>query len=144
MNLTSHFRTLRVIFIAGYVGSIIVYFIPVEVMNNPNIPPGSYSMFDIIKMIAQVNPPVAMVMVFFFALNIVIVVLALTYPKRWVFIVGASYAALALMYSFVSSSGQMVEFSLIMAVISWAIVLAELTGFFIKPASAVVPAPAHG
>jgi hypothetical protein len=134
VNGKSTFQTMRMIFVAGCVINTVMTFVPVvEIKNNPNLPDGSYSSFDVTRLLLEAAPPFGMFFVLLFSLNIVLAVLAFTYPRRWVFILGASYAALGVLYGIFSGSRGDTEVFLIPQVVGWIATLALLSGFFVKP-----------
>jgi hypothetical protein len=137
-----YYRVLRVIFISGFAVSIVLTFIPsIEVASAPPVF-GFGNQFlksellsdkDIIGKLLQENAIVGLFFVFLFMAQVAILVLAIKYPKRWVFIAGVSLTCLTITLWLFSTTPQSTTTLVIPAVFSWLATFAKLTGFFIHP-----------
>ena len=146
--LLSRFRTLRALFITGYVLNIILWFVPSERFSFEI----TLSRFDYVRTSLQSDyglvgylyllfDQLLIVEVLIFASNFVFLALALALPRRWVFITASSVAVWILLFAtfdayFVAYSGMYVDYILVPRVLLGVASLLTLLGFFIKP-----PAP---
>ena len=144
----STFRTLRALFLAGYVLNIILWFVPATFVGffAGCGSSGGFlvSMFSIVRLLSQQgNLGATIFFVLIFVSNIVFIALALALPRRWVFLTASSVAAffilqgglIGLLRLFSASDEQMTYF-LVFRVLQWVASLLTLLGFFMKP-----PAP---
>ncbi len=135
----AHYETLRRFFLLGYAMNIVLWFVPaVKARVGGFFGFGGkeelLSMFSFARMVSQGSPGLAMFLVLVFASNIVFIVLALKYPKRWIFLAGSSLAAFFLLLDvFSSNSNDQVRYLLLPRLLDWAATALTLTGFLIKP-----------
>jgi len=129
------YYNLRILFIIGYSISFILNFIPsFRIKGSFFQPEKLLSVRDIVKILFG-NGQVALGMfsVLLVAFAIVFVILAIKYPKRWVFVSGASFGVFGLFLSLFVGTPEGVEVLVIPAVISYIANAMILSGFFIKP-----------
>ena len=127
----STFRTLRALFLAGYVLNIILWFVPAV-----KTTAGLLSMFSIVRLLSQQGDLGAYYYVLIFASNIVFIALALALPRRLVFFTASSVAAFFILLDLFSASDYQMTYFLAPRVLQWVASLLTLLGFFMKP-----PAP---
>ena len=149
----SKFRTLRALFITGYVLNIILWFVPSVRYFGPGLE-GTESRFEgFLGSLSLGMSVVVFDQVLIFASNFVFIALALALPRRWVFITASSVAALFIVvnlislmgcpfsvlgtrYSVLGGSHCTMTYILVPRVLQGVASLLTLLGFFIKP-----PAP---
>jgi hypothetical protein len=138
------FQLLRILFICGFLMSIGLTFVPrIEITQQGMFGIGevqkeTYSMYGLVRLLGE-RQEVGwqLFYVILFALQIVFVILAIKYPKRWVFISGASISAFLLLWDFFTPSREDIEYLLIPRVLDYISSAFVLLGFFAKPTSSV-------
>jgi len=130
----SKFQILRTIFILGCLINITLYFVPgFEVTNLFDKSDGIYSAYEIIKILGEHQKTgLQLLYVTIVVLYIVFTVLAISYPKRWIFILGASLTVFSLLWNFSSSGNGKIHYLLIFKILSNLGDVFILSGFFIK------------
>jgi hypothetical protein len=92
------------------------------------------STLDLIRKAFQMGQSgLALLAVSFFAAYIALLVMAVVYQKRWVFITGASLVAFGLLMNLFSPSNPNIEHLLITQVIGYIATFFMLSGFIAKP-----------
>ncbi len=135
----STFRTLRALFLAGYVLNIILWFVPsfkasIGGFMGMGGEERVLSMFSMVQLASQQgNMGLTIFMVLIFASNIVFIALALALPRRWVFITASSVAAFFILLNLFSGSNEQVTYFLVPRVLGWAASLLTLVGFLMRP-----------
>jgi len=137
------FQLLRILFICGCLMGIVLTFVPgIEIthrdMFGEEVQKKTYSSYEVTRLLGE-RQKVGwqLFYVILFALNIVFVILAIRYPKRWVFISGASIAAFFLLWDFFTPSKEGIEYLLIPRILGYISSAFVLLGFFVKPTSSV-------
>jgi len=138
------YNLLRILFVCGYSIQIILTFVP-----SIHMKVGGFlgyggeervlSLYDMIQLIFPENPGVALLMVTIFATWVAFVVLALTYPKRWVFLTGAILVAFFFLVNIFTpgQEGQEgIEYFVIQRILSFIGSILCLSGFLVKPPKA--------
>ncbi|MFQ6083957.1 MAG: hypothetical protein ACE5KE_01680 [Methanosarcinales archaeon] len=135
------YHVLRILFVCGYAIKILLTFVP-----STRMKVGGFmgfggeervlSPYDMIQLLFKEKPGAAMLIVIIFAIMVAFVVLALTYPKRWVFLTGAIFVAFFLLVSFFQPAREGVEYLIIPRVLGLIGEVLCLTGFFVKPPKA--------
>lgn len=131
---------LKTLFIIGFLINIILTFIP-----STRIKTGGYlgiggeeklvSTHKMIQLAFRRNPSIALLLVVVFAFFVAVVILAITHPKRWVFLSGAIVVAFFMLVNLFSPSQEElgVKGLIIPNIIGFIGNILCLTGFFIKP-----------
>jgi MFS family permease len=141
MNTTNHYKILRIIFISGFSLQLLLTFIPsVEVnklkvfgFDNQFLKNETYSDKDTIGLLLQVNPLLGLFFIAVFILQIIFIILAIKYPRRWVFLSGAGLACLSFIGWLFMPKASNTTILVIPALLSWCAMFAKMTGFFIHP-----------
>ena len=133
------YHLLRNLFLLGYVLNIVLWFIPtMRVGEQPAL-----SAFSLVRLVSQLgNWGATILLVLVFASNVAFVVLALAYPRRWVFIVASSVASFLILLNLFSASNPEMHNLIIPRVLQWCAEFLTLTGFFIKPPTDLRSQPA--
>ena len=141
----SRFQTLRMLFIFGYLIGIILTFVPsVEItqitqhgmFDAGEVTKVTYSSYGIIQLLGERQEVgLQLFFVILFALNIAFIILAIKYPKRWIFISGASITAFLLLWNFFTPSNKDIQNLFIPRIIGYISDTFILLGFLIKPPS---------
>jgi len=138
------FQLLRVLFICGYLMKIVLTFVPSAEITQRGmfgfgeVQKQTYSLYDIIRLLGERGAfGWQLFFIVLFALKIVFVILAIRYPKRWVFISGASFYAFLLLWGFFTPSMEGIEYLLIPSILDYISSALVLLGFFVKPTSSV-------
>lgn len=131
------YQVLRSLFIVGYVMNFALWFAPIIRMKVGGIigigaEVRSFSMFSLITAISSTNPGQTFLAVLVFASDILFIVLAITYPRRWIFILASSVGVLVLLYSLFIVKLPGMHF-LLPQVLGYVAAALTLTGFLIRP-----------
>lgn len=136
------YRLLRILFIIGMTLSLILYFVPRykpsgSILNAWTATGGierHVSSFDLCLLLVRTgNPAWGAYYIALSAIELVLLLLALRHPGRWVFIVGSSeqlYLLIAFLLRPKSAALSEAFFSAFLTYAAWAM---SLTGFFVKP-----------
>lgn len=143
----SSFQTLRILFICGYLMSIGLTFVPsLEISKHEGmfgmgeVVKHTYSLYEIIRLLYESGEyDWQLFYVTVFAVEIAFVILAIRYPKRWVFISGASFTAFFLLWSFFTPSREGIKYILIPRVLGYVADAFVLLGFFARPTDTTLP-----
>ncbi len=133
---TNRYQTIRTLFITGFILNIILTFIP-----SASYQPYSYyeqplkylSAYDGIQILFKAQSFWGFYFVFLFSLNIVFIVLAIKYPKGWIFIAGASVTGFNYVLSLFMPSNPDIHSVFVTAVFQYLASLFILSGFFANP-----------
>ncbi|HEY7214235.1 MAG TPA: hypothetical protein VIC28_06365, partial [Thermoanaerobaculia bacterium] len=129
---------LRRLFVLGYSMNIVLWFVPAFRMKvGGDLGFGAedkvFSMLSMVRLISQTSPGWTLFFVVTFASNIVFLVLAFAYPKRWLFIIGASIAAPFMLWGFFSGENPDIHQFLVPRLLGYVATALTLIGFFIRP-----------
>jgi hypothetical protein len=121
------YRNLRALFIVGFVLEIILTFVPCHGADGR-----SFSDFESIRWaFQQGRDGLAFLSVSMFCFAVACAALAIAYPRRWVFIAGACFAAFNLILELFSGSNGNVYF--LPQLLDYVATAMMITGFWIKP-----------
>lgn len=139
----THFQLLRQLFIAGYAIALILFFVPsIEITSRthtslfsaPETSTDSYSTFEITRLLGKKGEMgLQLFVVASFAISAALLILAITYPKRWVFITGASMTAFFLLWNLFSAPDEHVKALFLPAIVGYISSGLALLGFFVRP-----------
>ena len=125
------YRTTRLVFLAGLLLDLILYFVPALGFGGEE---KSLSPLDVTRLYFQRGEAGwGFLNVAFFAATAVVLFLAWKQPKRWVFVAGASIFAFGLLLEFFMGSSESVQQYFLPRLLRYLAALAALTGFWIKP-----------
>jgi hypothetical protein len=133
------YRTTRLVFLAGLLLDLILWFVPAyRMMVGGVLGFGgewrSLSALDVTRLNFQRGQAGwGFLDVAFFAATAVVLFLAWKQPKRWVFVAGASIFAFGLLLEFFMGSSESVQRYFLPRLLYYLAALAALTGFWIKP-----------
>lgn len=130
-------KVLKFLFIFGWVGLIILTFVPYKKMIVGDMygiggRMKAVSAYDEIQILFRQNPGGAFIIVVVFALYIAFVILALVYAKRWIFLSGAIFGAFSLLLGLFMPPVAGEKYFILPKIISIIATILVLTGFFIK------------
>jgi hypothetical protein len=149
LNFLLTYRNLRALFIAGFVIKAILFFIPSFSMRAGGFmgrggEERSMSRFDLSRVASPVgqspNPYASIGTVFAFCILITFILLAVCYPRRWVFIAGACVTAIGILggillfFVLPNHNNHRFFFPRLLHFVATAMVL---SGFWIKPNTAI-------
>lgn len=134
------YAMLRRLFVLGYAMNIILWFVPTMRMKVGGIlgvgaQEDVYSVLTLVQRISQTSPGWHLFFVLTFASNILFIVLAVAYARRWIFITGASVATLFLLWGLFSTDAPGVEGFLLPRILGYVATALTLTGFVVVPSS---------
>ena len=132
-----NFKVWQSLYILGCIFNIVTMFIPsvnVKASGFINVKEKLMSGLQIIQQAFQAGQSgLALLAVLFFAAYIALLVMAIVYQKRWIYIVGASLSAFNLLLNLFIPSNPDVEHLIIPQVISYLAAFFMLSGFIAKP-----------
>ena len=131
-------RKLKLLFILGWAISIILVFVPYKRMKVGGIygiggEERTVSLLQETRLLAESTPLISLFMTIAIAIFIAFLVLAIKYPKRWVFLSGAIFMSFFFLLSLFSPPTEGEKLFLIPRVIDFISTAFILTGYFIKP-----------
>lgn len=126
---------MRTIFVSGYLISFIMAFVPtLRIKSGFFRPEQVLSLKDIIQLLFEGGQTATEVLLGLFVLaDIAFVVLAMKYPKRWVFLSGAILAAFGLFMNLFSPKAEGAELLVVPTAISLIAGALPLIGFVMNP-----------
>jgi hypothetical protein len=128
VSLPFGYGNLRALFVAGFVLEIILTFVPSHGAEGR-----SFSDFESVRWSFQQGgrDGLFLLSVSMFCFMVACPALALSHPRRWVFIAGASFAMFGLVLEFFTGSNENVYF--LPRLLDYVAIAMMLTGFWIKP-----------
>jgi len=136
------FQILRTLFICGHLIYIVLTFVPTikvspqGMYGSGKVQEQTYSAYELIRFLGeseQFGWQIFYVVVF--ALDVAFVILAITYPKRWVFISGASMTAFFLLWDLFTPPKEGIVGMVIPNILDYVASAFVLLGFIAKPTS---------
>jgi len=125
-------KNLQVVFFLGFALSVVLFFVPCVETNDM-----VFSGFDVTRILLQKNVSMgtAFILFFSFCASLTFAVLAIQYPRRWVFIAGACYTSLWLLYGWFHSGSDdgSPKVIFLFKLFDYASSTMILTGFWIWP-----------
>jgi hypothetical protein len=133
------YNLLRRLFVLGYAMNIVLWFVPTYQGRLGGFVSGSsaedsvYSTFLLVRILSQTSPGWTLFFVVSFALNIVFIVLAFSWPKRWLFLTASSVSAFFVLWGLFSSGNPNLHSFLLPLLLGYIASAMTMVGFFIKP-----------
>ena len=133
------YQALRALFVGGFALDIVLMFVPsIEVTTAGFLGFGgtviSMSGLDVIRRLFQSGEVgLAMLLVLLFCAQVAFLILAMKYPKRWVFVAGSCFAVFLVILGLFAGSSDNVEEYFVPRVLSYVATALQLAGFWVKP-----------
>ena len=142
-------KTLRLLFIIGFGISIVLFFVPYKRVNPTRtdrlegMVTGRAPIEGVVSPIEELrhDPAAALFGAILLSVYIAFFVLAIVYPKRWVFLAGAIYMSFSLLLALFVSPSENEHVFLIPNILSILSTILGLSGYFVKPEKAKSPVP---
>lgn len=125
------YKNLQAVFFLGFALSVVLWFVPAGEINGV-----AFSLFDLTRLIFQrsFNQGFGVVLFLSFCASIAFAVLTIQLPRRWVFIAGACYTSVWLLYNWFLSgpSNESVKVFFLYNLFDYVSSAMTLTGFWIR------------
>jgi len=133
------YRNLRALFFAGFALTAVLTFVPAlkaEVGGFMGMggEERSLSALDLIRLLFQGGQAgLGILFVLMFCTTVAFAVLAIKYPRRWVFIAGSCYAVFGILLAFFSGSNKDIQYYFLPRLLGYIATAMTLTGFWVRP-----------
>lgn len=140
---SSKYRSYRRVFIGGFALSILLWFVPSVTMKVGGFlgvggEEKTLSVLDVVRMLFRAGHlGFAFFLVLLFCISAAFLVLAIKYPRRWVFVAGSSYAVFGIILDVFSGSGTDVHYIYLPKAMGYLATAMTLVGFWCKPPAIV-------
>ena len=142
VSFSATYRNLRALFIAGFALNAILFFVPALKAKVGGFlgfggEERTFSVLTLTREIIQAGHlGLGLFFVIIFCIAVAFVVLAIKYPRRWLFITGACYTIVWFIFALFSGSGKDTEELFLPKLLGYVASALTLSGFWVRP-----PAP---